>query len=426
MSGEFTTEYSPETVASACTAIERAIENSGSLKQYLLELQVTTAQTVNGRAELIRLQRVGTFMTDPLEEAATARSDAFYNGALLASAILAEVSADKEFLGGSYAHNHMWDYVDEQRLVLDLELHGTHGRQNLEKLSTDLRDITFNWPHVDDAVIERLYDMAEQYLYTLYPDDEDLYCDSLIGFFTPVIYAYDEYAMDPLEKSILDLDQELETAAVDYWAHINSSFVPTPEELDAAVGDMEASGERKDLLEHEREKIMHTFNQLRYGAGSIAMNPPDDIAALALQRYAEVSLNTLNRNNELIIPGEPLEVRGSFLYQVQRGGEDTAEFDRMTPHARIIGQFDSLVIIDVPVASSFGQLLGGMNANNSDLIATKTVPTPALLMRNLTRINTKAAQGGMKHDHFTSLGKDTVIAVPLCYRGVRVARLQEE
>lgn len=311
MSGEFLTHYSVEQSENAQEHIESSIEQAGSLENYLLSVEVDQARTPNGRAELLRLQRVSRFIASPYTTEETAESMAFYKGALFGATVAAALQ-DGEFNAGTLAHTLLNEKLTEERIVKENYITGPSGQTNKTAIAEELEFQTYTWPEGKGDAIETLYQLAEHHLPTLYPNDDDLYDDAIVGFWAPLRMVYEKQLnVDTMP------DEDISDAEL-------IPFITERSLLNAAF--YSAYREFKTTLETIK----------------------DEEVTSSIYKVIEGKLQQLNDEHSLITPDQLFCVSGEGLYRSSFNGM-YAENQPLTPEIEIIGHFGGLTVLDTPV-----------------------------------------------------------------------------
>ena len=398
MSSEFLVNYSAERADDVCYNLNRQIEQSGSVSDYLLELQVEQARTPDGRAELMRLQRTGAYIT--AENSATEleldspATQAFYHGGLLASAVLRDMSWSKEFHGGTLINNFLNKEIAKKLSKHDFQPNSADGIVARDFFLTEFRDSNWVWAYNrNDPTLDTIFTFADKHLTSLHADSDNLQESALLGFWIP------------LRKVFKDRKRQ-------HTAHSKAKYVPDDDDLLDVIGEMPSSPQLVSI-QSERKRILKAFYDTRTGINPLVANPlTNEYTKYAALQHEIHNLNSLNRNSELIAPGEVIQASGVYYCTITDSDSEEVTH-KMLPSTEVFGEFDSITIMEMPSLMDF------MRAEDSrvDRSEIEMIPTPALILKNPTYIANE------DHGRVVTTTDGTTITVPLAYRSARLSRL---
>ncbi len=411
---ELFVKYTPEEIDIACDTVGYGIEKAGGVQQYLAALQKEQASTSDGKAELLRLHRVGHFIATPHALANTPEGEAFYKGALLSSSLIQELHPHREFTGGTLAHNYLWSDMSEE--IHSRELDQQPFTQNINAVTNFTEALQFDgitWAAENSEIVEDFRQFAYTYLPELYVEDTETYEMALAGFWTPIEELY-EPGMPISSQSLLEHYQ------VDTSAHDSDTYTPSDERLEEIIGG-QLEMPRFHTINKEREKITAHFNSLRAGFNSLSTHLPDEAAKIAVLEFQERQLNSLNHQNEFFKTGEPINVNGTYYCHIQ-DGDDAPEQYKLDPRTEVTGDFERLTVIEVPSMRDFNRADHPAGSGNA-LYGVEKTPSVALLLRNPTYTQRTFDEEGKGTIESVSYTEDTLIAIPLLYKSARISRI---
>lgn len=403
----YATEYTPETITNASSRLEQAIQASGSLEDYLLSMQVDHSRTPQDRAELLRLERVARVMTAPIDTRESPESMAFYNGGLLASALLKELNPEGALTGGSLAHEYLNHYLTKERLTRDLNIPMQNWNAVIQNLCRDLQHDTLTWRQ-EQYKATKHFNGAAAHLATLYTEDTDEYYHALAGFWTPVKHLYAPEMSRYTEGLIESTDRFFDDTSIN--AHASPSYTPSVDKLNEMTDNLEA-GPRFIKMDSEKEALMEAFYAL-YDSSFATMTTTLQDTALkyGIYHYLENALNTYNAQHDFFEPEDLVHVEGTYYYTVKEG-EDDPVIRKTHKGSVLMGLFDSLIIVETPGLQTGMRTAHSIETGIQPLNEIRQLPAPALLLRNVTLMTEDA----------TEYLEDTTIAIPLCYKRAKIS-----
>ena len=400
---EFATEYSLDEIDRACDTIGERIAETGSLSNYLYSIECTQARDRLGRAELLRMKRVSHFIASPDAPTETQESEAFYKGALFASALLQELHPEKEFTGGTLLHNYLWNELDQE--IQSRELSGLPFSKNslaVRNLAETLQFDGLTWAAEETESVEDYRQFAYTYFPELYKEDSAYYHMALAGFWTPIQELYEPAAQRESEGVLAYVNEQ--TAHVEetfaHNAHAEPDYIPTNSELADIIGDV-FEKESYHSLKRETERINKQLRKLRGETASIEFMD-DEAAKYAIRHLQEGELNALNRNNELIQPDDLIHVTGSYFCIVTEE-DDVPTEGRIPKGTTVMGIFDSIAVIEAPSMRK-------ITNENAESYLPEKIPTAALILQNPTFMSKNEAG-----ESIIKRTDNTTIAVPLVH-----------
>lgn len=406
-SAEYTPKNAVETLTHAQEVLEAGIEAAGSLPEFLRRIEREQFQTPSGKAELLRLRRVARMMTNPITGEDTLETQAFYDGALLSSAFMVELTNPKAFLGGTFAHELYHDrFTDLHELNDSLTLEPLARAAVTHTVTENLQEEVFNWPY-EDFDNPSLQDYIETQLLPHYeerPEGGDPYSHALIGFWMPFKRLYAPEFWEETDHLMRYVDTTLPD---EFFESLNLTRLS--EQVDQTMEEPSFLS-----IDKERALIMQHFNKLQAGFASIFTHLKDEFTAYSIQLHNEDALNTLNRNNEIFTTDDILKVNGTYHCTLKEGG-DTPTAHKVLPNTEVLGRFSALTIIDVPVLQDFNR--AGATGMTADLREIRQQKTAAIIIENPTFIIEKNGEQEVTPT------EGTTIAVPLLYKSARISRL---
>ncbi len=405
-SAEYIPRNAAETLTNAQEVLEAGIEAAGSLSQYLRNIEREQAQSTEGKVELLRLRRIARMMTNPLTGDDTLETQAFYDGALLSSALLVNLSNPKKFQGGAFAHE-LYHYRST-------ELHEAHDtlmaspleRMAITEMITEgLQEEVYTWPY-EEYENPKLQDFIEEQLLTTYeerPEGNDPFTHALTGFWMPFKEFHEPAFMDETLPLLRYVD---DTLPDEFFENLASARIS--DQIDEVM-------EEPSFLSVDKEcaLIMQHFNKLQAGFASISTHLPDELAAYSLLLHNEQTLNTLNRNNEIFTSEDILKVNGVYFCTLKEGDEQPTQ-QKVSTNTEVLGRYQSIAIIDVPVLQDFNHPNTG---STTGLKQVRQQKTAAIIIENPTFIVERDGEQEVTPT------EDTTIAIPLIYKSAHISRL---